>query len=443
MTAASPPLVAIAQSAPRTRRLFGPGAFPVLTLSSFLPYLHKGTGLRYENLIGAGLAVLALGGLLLRGRLQRVFLPTLLLSTALFALVVASTILGSNAPGMLKTGIGRWDHYFRPVSILMIAAVAYHGATAEERERAFRYSIWVLLAGISINTLLQVGQVLTDVSAILDPFLPDASAGWTVASMAAGNSRLTGLFNQPLEHGLVSGVALLACVYCWRNGGVHPLLLLVAVMLVFVGGLLALSKVFLLGAVPVALLLAIAQGGIRPRHVVGALAALATMAGAATLLFSRWAGAQSVYALLRMLGDPEMVLLAVSGGRLGYEGAANQEFIVAHALAAFHSSPLFGVGTASGATLQDNEYLMTLAECGLAGLLLLLARLAAMLLPLLGPGWRHPAAPFFVAIALMAAGGGMGGPVSGIPRSGTILWVFFAQLAMLLTVHGGRRSEAR
>ena len=427
---------------PATKRLFGPGIFPVLAVSAFLPYLHKGTGLRYENLIGSVLALAALGIVLVRGRLQKVFIPTLLLSTALFALVIASTVLGPTAPGMLKSGLGRWDHYSRPVAILLVAAVAYHGSTHEELEHAFQRSIWILLLGVSLNGLLQCAQMATDVSAILNPFLPDASAGWTVASVSAANNRLTGIFNQPLEHGLVYGVALLSCVYCWRNGRVSPLMLLTSTILIFVGGLLAFSKVFLVVAVPLAVLQALVQGGVRLRHIAGAIIGVAAVAVAASILLTQWAGAEAVYALFRMLGDPQMILLALSGGRLGKEGNLGQEIIVANTLAAFRQSPLFGVGTASGAILRDNEYLMTLAECGIVGIFFLFARFAALLLPLVGRGWRHPAAPFFASLVLLAFIGGQGGPVSGIPRSGTILWVFLAQLMMLVS-SGTRRNPVR
>jgi hypothetical protein len=403
----------------------------LLCVSAFLPYMSKGLGIRVENLLGAGLALLACVIMLMRGRLTEGVVPPLVLSIALFLHVVAATLLGPFDASLLKAGLGRFDHYFRPVSVLLVAAVAFHDTTRVEREQALRRSIVALLTCVSLNTLVQIASVFTDVTGIIDPFMPDASQGWTVASTAAANLRFTGIFNQPLEHGLVYSVALLTCVYAWRTGGVPRRLLLAGTAATFIGGVLALSKVFLLGGLPVSLLLVVAQGGIRRRQLLGAALGIAVTAAAARVVFSRWGGFQSVLHLVEMLGDPGTVLYAVSGGRVG-SSRMGEEYIVEHALAAYRASPLFGVGTASGATLQDNEYLMTLAECGLIGVGMLLLRLMSMAAPLRKLQRPTPAALLLVAIVLLALGGGMGGPVSGIPRSGTILWVFYAQAALIV-----------
>ena len=443
MTTAARVLVAApGRTAPWTRSLLGPWTMPALVVSAFLPYLHKGTGLRVENALGAALAVVALCTLLVRARLERALVLPLILCTALFVQVVLATTLGENDPVYLKSGIGRFDHYFRPVSVLLVAAVAFHGVGRDGRERALQQSLRVLLVGTSVNALLQLGTLTGSIGNLLDPFRPGTgpSLEVTVAELAALNNRFSGIFNQPVEHGLVYAVALLGCVYLWRRGGISPLALLVAVALLFVGGVLAFSKVFLLGGVPVAIVMALTQGGLRPKHLLGTLAAVAVLGAIAAVVLSRWEGAEAVFALGRMLADPERLLYALSGGRVG-NTEVGEEVLVQHMLTAFRQSPLFGVGTATGLLLQDNEYTMTLAECGLVGLLLLLGRAVAMLLPAAGARWRDPALPLFVAIIVVTVGGAMGGPVSGIPRSGTVLWVFYALTALVLAAPRSGRTE--
>lgn len=414
--------------------VLGPWAFPALAASAFLPYVAKGVGLRVENALGAGLAVLALATLSVRGRLARAFVPPLLLSTALFGLVVVATVAWQNDPQYLKVGIGRFDHYFRPVSILLVAAVAFHGTDRAARERTLVHTIRALLIGTTFNTLLQIAMALgANVDWLLNPFRPGSSVylDVSVAELSADNNRFTGVFNQPIEQGLVYALALLACVYAWRNGGLSRLELLLGAGLVFVGGVLGISKVFLLGGVPVAVALAVAQGGIRPRHILGAIAAIAVTALGGWLVFSRWSGGEQTLDLLKMLVDPERAMYAITGGRVS--GAPiSEELIISQMLIAFRQSPLFGVGTASGILLQDNEYVMTLAECGLAGIGLLLARLVAMTTPLIRASRRDPVTPLFVALILVTVGGAFGGPITGIPRSGTVLWTLYAVAGAVL-----------
>jgi len=369
-----------------------------------------------------------------RGRLSRAFVAPLLLSIALFALVVLATVAWQNDPRYLKVGVGRFDHYFRPVSILLVAAVAFHGRDRASRERTLVHTIRALLVGTTLNTLLQIAAAVgTDVEWLLGPFRPGASVylDVSVAELAAGNNRFTGVFNQPIEQGLVYAFALLGCVYVWRNGGLSRLELLVGSGFVFVGGVLGISKVFLLGGIPVALALAVAQGGLRPRHVLGAVVALALMAFGGWLVFSRWEGGAMVLALLQMLVDPERALYAVTGGRVGTV-SLGEELIISQMLLAFRRSPLFGVGTASGILFQDNEYVMTLAECGLAGFALLLARTVAMAAPLARASRRDPVLPLFVALIVVTVGGALGGPITGIPRSGTVLWTMYAVAGAVL-----------
>jgi hypothetical protein len=75
-----------------------------------------------------------------------------------------------------------------------------------------------------------------------------------VAANAASDGRYTGIFNQPAEAGIAYGVALLLLTWLARTREWKPFSVTCAAALVITGGVLTVSKVFLLCAAPVAVL---------------------------------------------------------------------------------------------------------------------------------------------------------------------------------------------
>jgi len=100
---------------------------------------------------------------------------------------------------------------------------------------------------------------------------------------------------------------------------------------------------------------------------------------------------------------------------------------------AMRDSPLFGVGVGGEQGFFDNEYLMSLGEGGVLGLLLVVTRAAIVIRESL-PAISYDAnSRGLLALGVLVAGGSMGGPITGIPRCGTVIWVFVGLLLFMRT----------
>ena len=106
-----------------------------------------------------------------------------------------------------------------------------------------------------------------------------------MAANAASDGRYTGIFNQPAEAGIAYGVALLLLTWLARTREWKPFPVTCAAALVITGGVLTVSKVFLLCAAPVAGLTVLrGRARIRVAVTAGAGAAGLWLAGTAGML---------------------------------------------------------------------------------------------------------------------------------------------------------------
>lgn len=405
----------------------------LLVVTAFLPYLSKDRGIRVENLVTAILAVWAGIIFLYQGKIQRVLFPALGLSVVIFFHIVAATALNGAGMADLKLALGRIDHYSRPLAVLLVCGVCLAGASRDTVLRVFVACGKVLLVCVTLNAAVQVATVFTTVDWIVTSFRPAAGAtGLTVADMAAGNFRFVGIFNQPLEHGAVYAVAIIVWVRLWQGRFLPSWAALTSLIAIVVGGVLGISKVFLLGGIPAAVFLFFARG-VRARDV----AILGAAVIALVLVFSgvavAWRGSGSISMLLSTGLSPRSLFYIVFGGRFG----GGQDYMLTSNLATdlwaiARQSPLFGVGAGQSFRVGDNEYLMGLVEGGILVLLLIVFRIVGFFVSAVRASLMNHNARALAALTGMVALGSMGGPISGIPRSGTVIWVFLTLLMLVL-----------
>ncbi|THJ52760.1 hypothetical protein E7Y31_18590 [Candidatus Frankia alpina] len=101
-----------------------------------------------------------------------------------------------------------------------------------------------------INGGLAVLGLAADLSPILAAFWGgEGLGGQSVAVLATGDGRLSGVFNQPVEAGAAYCLALFAAVHLLsrpERGRDRPVVLALVVLPILVGGVLCVSKIFLL-----------------------------------------------------------------------------------------------------------------------------------------------------------------------------------------------------
>jgi hypothetical protein len=410
---------------------------PLLVLSAFLPYLDKEAGIRVENLLGAVLGSWAGAVILYSGRLNRSVFVLQAVTLGSLLLAVCITVLAGGA-GEVKVSVGRIDHYLRPLSVVSIAGITVGRCAPEERDRVFLWCARILLFGLVCNTVVQVTSLFLDIEPFVGPFRPAPGGGLehSVAEAAAQNGRLVGIFNQPLEHGAAYAAGLLVWIELWRRRALGTIPEVVGGTAILIGGVLGFSKVFLLGGIPFGMILFFSNG-VRLRDLGRLAFALVTVVPTLSFSIANWRGAEGLALFFGSVLSSNTVVYAVSGGRLGVASSLGEEYLISRVMVAFRSSPITGIGLGAAQGLGDNEYLLSLAEGGLLLLTFIFLRQALVILPALPRIMHDPEARLLLGLGGVLVLGGMGGPVSGIPRCGTLLWVFISLMMLSVTDRSG------
>jgi len=277
----------------------------------------------------------------------------------------------------------------------------------------------VVAAAMAVNGLLAIINIRVDLSSYLRPFWSTASSEvLSVAERAAQLGRYGGIFNQPAEAGALYGFAGLAAIYVWRR---RPLLLALVIGLITIGGLLSVSKIFILGGLPLILFywLKTQEKGKKIGLVVGvAFLAFGVLQSG---LFAAWSGTQYLARLI----DPQGGLLSFyTAGRTGADSGVSQ--VVAEVL---HTSPLVGMGAGGWLIAYDSAIAESMAMGGILGLVLYVAVLVAVL-ALSRRLVDHELRFFSLLFGILLVGSSTGFSPLTANRVSTIVWVFLALFAL-------------
>lgn len=397
-----------------------------IVLACFGPYVAA--GLRTEQVV---LYVVAAVVFTLTAMLLRPTGPMFALLAA-WVLYVAVAAIGAidppNAPIHWGSGsaLAGLDNVLMPVAVMLVVlGLLAWGADPYRQVRVI----------CSLVVLLMLGNV---VASYLQSQGADWSAWWgtapgetTVALYAAGNGRFGGLINQPAEAGLLYGIALLAAVYLLHG---RPLVLLPVVTALTYGGALTVSKVFLLVALPLALVQMA-----RLRRGRGFRLALLALAGAGLWFAVRaewvpqWLGADQLRAILP--GVDQSYLSAATASRLG--AGSTLAPVISEV---WEKSPFFGLGSGGLAVPYDNGWVEAFVMAGLVG-----AVVYTLVLVVWARVWRG-AAPssersLFGSLLLLVAAASMGLPALTANRAGTVVWLL-AMFLMAAMAGSGQRPDS-
>jgi hypothetical protein len=295
----------------------------------------------------------------------------------------------------------------------------------------------IVVWGMCANAVAGFAQLTAGKAAIgvLPHFWDAVPAAGSVAANAAENGRYTGIFDQPAEAGIAYGIAVLLLIWLARRGWKQVPVTCAATLLV-TGGVLTLSKVFLLAALPAAAVTVVrGRARIRVLATAAAVTGASWLAGTAGLLPAWHLGSQVLDSLLH----PHTSLTAqYTAGRYGSGGTLAPEFTdVLHNAAVAG----FGAGGLNGPA-YDSLWQQVLVVSGLAGVILaatvfvMLAGRLSELRRILGrPDWQ-----LACGAAALAAAASLGIPSLTANRAGTLLWLV---IGVLVTARAPARPEFR
>ena len=309
--------------------------------------------------------------------------------------------------------------YMLPVALMVLT---WFWTLSADGPALIRAIAPVVVGAMVVNTVIALAQLVTGNAAVLS-FLPrfwDAPGSpGSVAVNAAGNSRFSGIFNQPSEAGVAYGLALFFLIYLAQRQQIRRGATVLCAAALIGGGILTISKIFLLGALPIAavMILQSPRGRVRLISCFAASAAALWLLGTADLLPSWRLGAVTFGRLLHPSGS---LVAEYSAGRYGTGGSLGP--VVSDVL---HASPWYGFGAGGLATAYDSLWVQVLVLAGIAGVILV----AVVLLMLAFRLWclrgvTEPAEWNLAgAVLVLAIGASLALPSLTANRDVTLLWL--------------------
>jgi hypothetical protein len=397
----------------------------IATLSVFGPYVAGSVRVEQVIVLAMLTAIAAAGWPIMAQRPFHPF-PVLLTWVGLCVVMAISTVW--RAPDLGLYGSQSASHGFAAfVMPLAFMVVTWFWTLTADTADLIRDIARIIVTLMTVNSVIAVAQLASgkaQISSLLPHFWAGSSASSSVAAAASGNGRFTGIFNQPANVGIAYGVALFCLIYLTRRAA-RPQWTLVwlAGGLLLAGGALSVSKVFILGALPIAAVVVARRQRARFQVI-----AAAAFSGAALWVLSilhvlpAWpAGAAAAKGLV----SSGSLTSQVTGLRYGSGGSLGP--VIADVM---RSAPWTGFGAAGLNTPYDSLWTEALVVAGIIGVALMAAVLGLLWLrwcrqrDVLSPAQRSLAG----ATVALAIGASLGIPSVTSDPAAALLWLIMGVL---------------
>ncbi len=287
------------------------------------------------------------------------------------------------------------------------------------------------------------GAVLNAAVAVLTMFVGTelvarlfwSAQGWSVGELASTMGRICGVFNQPIESGLYNSLALLLLVHLWHRRVLASWLASGVAVVILVAGCLAVSKVFVVGGIPLAAAYFILKRGWRTLFERVTVVLAGAGAGALAVLGSWTSGWDGSLLLRGLLIPPEQssLLYTYSGGRFDND---NPDMLSTFAQL-IEISPVIGLGPAGVDLPYDSVWIEMLAIAGICGM-----GLALLIIVVL---WRSAIRQrrqdlLWLFLIILTVGASAGAPSLTVNRYAGVLWILLG--AMLIGADRDLRSDS-
>jgi hypothetical protein len=393
-----------------------------LTASAFGPYLLP--GVRTEQAAVYGLLILVFLSMrwLTLKPVQHGWAVMALMATQILIAIAGYVFPPSRnpqrGPGDPISGL---DNVILPLAVIVLVLVLW--GRPEQRPMFLKAVCLTVTVAACGNACLAYLSMVTDLSSVLSLFWSsDASTANITAYELVQTERYSGIFNQPAEGGEFYSIALLAAIYRLRE---KPWTMIAAAIVITIGGLLTVSKVFLFIGIPLGLWHMFAVPGRRP----GRYATLAVIAFAGLCISAAGYGLDyfGLNLPMQFFGPGEKNLDLFTAGRIG-----GQSTVTTGWDSILRFSPLAGYGAAGLAIPYDNGWLEAMAIGGILGTIAYSLIFVALFLV-----WVHRRKSLGRAqsmlaggLLLIAVGTSLGLPGTTANRVATVFWVLITLLLL-------------
>lgn len=402
-----------------------------LIFASFGPYLTS-NGLRTEHFLIYGILPLAIIALMLKKRTIISYFPLftillLLIFITLWTFLI--TFLGVENYESFNKVIAHLENYFQPIAIILISGAFINLYSQKIVIVIFQKACLFLISLLLLNTIISVSSIFFDISNWVRYFVcAPGSEGLWVWDRAIFMGRYSGIFNQPMENGLTYSLGLFSWIYFTqksKNISIIHYLILFGLLL---GGILSVSKVFILIGIPLFFIYLILEGKLKYilnwRFIVSSAISIVGI----ITIFKMWKGFSFFTRLFNVSGKSFSELIQLyTAGRFGAEHSGIRYYF-AHV---WGKSPFHGLGFAA-ITIFDNAYLEFFTQGGLIALFGYLFILAVIGFVGLSQYKRNKEGRFVLILFIFITVSGMGAPVVTINRFSTLFWLFLILLFSII-----------
>lgn len=382
---------------------------------AFGPYIHTGLGLRLEHIIIYPLFLILMLVLLLK---KKVFIKDLFVLFSIWlsalTLITIRTVLGEDASFIQY--LPDLESMIQPLVIILLFSIIFVNFSQNEAENRLIKACKILITMMSLNTVWSIISMFVDLTPISMYFWGGAED--SVSARAMTNGRFNGIFNQPMEAGVLYSLGLLCWIYLSEKINIFKFKYTISLILMIVGGLLTVSKIFLFGGIGLFFI------GVLSNKKIWKLIFSLTFTGliigvpAFYFLTKTWTGLDY---LLRFFGSNQDIITLLTAGRFGEQSQQAQLFGEV-----WNENPLIGGGLGVH-EVYDSGFFYFFGTGGTIGLMfyiILLLTFVGMALKYFIYNKRGSESKFFFLITLLIIGSSLGAPVLTLNRVATVLWVF-------------------
>ena len=384
----------------------------VLILSAFGPYIINDLGIRTDHLVIYTSFSYILAKAMLNGSINLINEMKFIIIILIILFLIPFVMLLYNNIYTLKM-LASIENYLQPIAVIIIVCYG-----CKHNNLRINKLIYLFLFLLCLNTAFSVISILYDTDEAMSFFLRTGSTEGAipVGMSVMSQSRYTGIFNQPFTAGLAYSVGLFGIMYLYSCEKSRFILGLLTII-VFIGGIITVSKVFFPLGVFIALYMLFQY---RKINIILILSALFTIVLSVLPLF--W---DNIY-FSRLLAIPSSVNATLELYTSGRLGISNVNLNYAEKI--YNDAFLIGYGYATNTYAPDSAYVDYLSQSGVIGVCLYIVLLGYLGFSIFRSRINRNQKILLKGLFYLLILAGVGAPVLTINRVSIIILVLITSL---------------
>jgi len=239
-----------------TGRYFSMKRYSKLTLAlmivaAFGPYIIPYLGIRLEHIVIYTFLIITLIYYTKAYRISTYFLPFVFIWLTIILWTGTVTFFIDSGYRNYYAVIAGFENYFQPLAIIFIMAFLLCALGKQDIKGHIVGVSYLAIILLALNSVWNLTGMIVDLMPVNIYFWAGRGADIsTVAQRASILGRYTGIFNQPIEAGLMYSLGLLLWAYIVSSKDKIRARDALLLILLIINGLLSVSKVFLFGGLP-------------------------------------------------------------------------------------------------------------------------------------------------------------------------------------------------